>query len=48
MYSRSIVDKWLVSGNGGRPFDGYKKKIPVQIVDITDILLLEVSLNQIT
>jgi len=39
--SRSIVDKWLVSGNGGSHFSRHKKKIPGQIVDITNILLLE-------
>ena len=34
-------DKWLVSSNGGCYFSGQNKITPAQIVDITDILLLE-------
>ena len=41
MFSRPIVDKWLVSGNGDRHLTEHKKKIPGQIVDITDNFLLE-------
>jgi len=41
MAHRPIVDKWLVSGNGGHHLNEYKKKIPGQIVDITDNLLVE-------
>ena len=41
IYSRPIVDKWLVSGNGVRHLNGHKKKIPGQIVDITANLLLD-------
>jgi len=39
--SKPVVAKWLVSGNGGRHFNEHKKKIPGQIVNITDILLPE-------
>ena len=37
----TVVDKWLECGNGGCHLSSHKKKIPGQIVDITDNLLLD-------
>jgi len=36
-----VVDKCLVSGNGGRHLNSHKKKIPRYIFDITKNLLLD-------